>query len=152
MDPEITTHEPFTVLGVANVVDPHEADFGAIWGGQFMPRQAEIAALSTDGAFYGVWLCAGEGQTPEYVAGMAVPEGTRAPEGLVTRVVAGGHFAVFSATMATLPEAYHAAYKAWLPASGYRRTAGLADIEYYPPDTGGPESPVSVWIPVTEQA
>ena len=67
-----------------------------------------------------------------YLAGVAVREVTDVPEGMVSRTVAAGTFAVFihRGPIKTIGNTIREIYRIWLPPSGYRH-ADVADVELY---------------------
>jgi len=151
MEPRFVNLDAFTVMGVMVHSMPDQVDFGAFWEKEYMLRDEAIRALSTDGAYYGVWFPHHGDGIPDYVAGMAVPEGAPAPEGTVAWQVPASRYAVFDCAMDQIGPTYAYVYDTWLPASGYEFTPGGADFEYYPPQDAADASP-AVYIPIREKA
>jgi predicted transcriptional regulator YdeE len=151
MEPKFVDREAFTVLGTQIHSMPDKLDFGSFWENTYMPLDAAIHPLSTDGAYYGVWFPHHADGIPDYLAGMAVPDDAPAPEGTVKRQVPGSRFAVFECTIDEIGATYGYIYGTWLPASPYEFTPGGADFEYYPPEDVTDASP-AVWIPIRHKA
>jgi predicted transcriptional regulator YdeE len=147
MEPKFVDLDAFTVMGVLIHSMPDKVNFGAFWENEYMPRDQAIRPLSTDGAYYGVWFPHHGDGIPDYVAGMAVPDGAPVPEGAVARQVPASRYAVFECTMETIGATYGYVYDTWLPSSPYEFTPGGADFEYYPPQDATDASP-AVYIPI----
>lgn len=149
MNPEMIERGDFTVLGIMARINPMEADYMALWGEQFAPRQEEILPLAVEPGCYSFYFgCEQEGMA-DFVAGVIVPEGTEAPEGLVVRAAQGGKYAVFSATMATISQTWGGIYAEWLTQSEYAEDESRPSYEYYAPDMGeGPDAPLAIYIPI----
>ncbi len=152
MEPTIATREAFTVMGVQVRCTPAEADFYDIWENQYMPRDAEVKACSIDGAYYGLCFCTGAEGAVDYLAGMAVADGTRAPEGLVVREAPVATEAIFECTVDTISQTYSFIHGEWLQTSGYEYDHSAPDFEYYPPAAPSGEQPVFIHIPVKPKA
>jgi predicted transcriptional regulator YdeE len=150
MEPKFVDLDAFTVMGVSVHSMPDKVDFGAFWENEYMPHDEAIRALSTDGAYYGVWFPHHGDGIPDYVAGMAVADNAPVPEGAIARQVPGSRYAVFECTMETIGATYSYVYDSWLPASPYEFTPGGADFEYYPPQDATGASP-AVYIPVYDK-
>jgi len=146
-EPTFVDREAFTVLGLQEHFMPETGDFEGIWK-RFMAYHDQIAAHSTDGAYYGVAFAPAEGEGMDYFAGMAVPEGTPCPEVLTIRVVEAAHYAVFECTVATISATCSFIHGEWLPGSGYVHLCPRPDFEFYPPGTDAADSPVLIHIPV----
>ena len=150
-EPRFVDLEAFTVMGVLTHSMPDEVDFGAFWEKEYMPHDEAIRALSTDGAYYGVWFPHHGDGIPDYVAGMAVPDDAPVPEGAIARQIPPSRYAVFECTMETIGATYSYIYQTWLPASPYEFTPGGADFEYYPPQGATDGSP-AIYIPIRAKA
>lgn len=151
MEPRYVDLGTFRVMGVQVHAMPDEVDFGAFWEEQFMPHLDELRALSGDQACYGVWFPHRGDGIPDYLAGMAVPEGTRPLEGLVARPVPASRYAVFDCSMEEIGRTYGYVYNTWLPESDYEFPEGCADFEYYPPEGDEDASP-AIYIPIRLKA
>ncbi|MCU0523022.1 MAG: GyrI-like domain-containing protein, partial [Anaerolineae bacterium] len=112
-----------------------------------MPHDAAIRALSTDGAYYGVWFPHHGDGVPDYLAGMAVPDDAPVLPGVTVRQVPASRYAVFECPMEAIGATYGHVYNTWLPSSPYEFTPGGADFEYYPPQDAEGAS-CAVWIPI----
>ena len=150
MEPKFVDLDAFTVMGVSVHSMPDQVDFGAFWENEYMPHDEAIRALSTDGAYYGVWLPHHEDRIPDYVAGMAVPDDARGPEGVIVRQVPASRYAVFESTMQTIGATYDYIYHTWLPSSPHERMSSGADLEYYPPQGATDVSP-AIYIPIRDK-
>jgi AraC family transcriptional regulator len=150
-EPKFVDLAVFTVMGVLTHSLPDEVDFGAFWEKEYMPHDKAIRALSTDGAYYGVWFPHHGDGIPDYVAGMAVPDDAPVPEGAIARQVPPSRYAVFECTMEAIGSTYGYIYQTWLPSSPYEFTPGGADFEYYPPQGATDASP-AVYIPIRAKA
>ncbi len=151
MEPRFVDLDAFWVMGVQVHAMPDEVDFAAFWDEQFMPHLDALQALSTDEACYGVWFPHSEDGIPDYVAGMAVPEGSPVVEGLVARQVPASRYAVFDCSLEGIGRTYGHVYNTWLPESDYEFPEGCADFEYYPPE-GVEEASPAVYIPIRVKA
>lgn len=150
MEPKYLELDAFTVMGVQVHSMPDQVAFGALWENEFMPHHDAIRAVSTDGAYYGVWFPHHGDGIPDYLAGMAVPGGTTAPEGLTLREVPASRYAVFECAMDAIGATYRYVYEEWLPSSPFEFPPGGADYEYYPPEGATDVSP-AVYIPIREK-
>ncbi len=148
MEAEIITRGESAVLGVTARINPAQADYKAIWEQQFTPRHAEIAARAVEKSYFGVYYGTDQPGLVDFVAGMAVPVGERAPEGLTHRVVPGGLYAKFRCAMSAIGPTWGAIYGQWLPASPYAEDESRPALEHYPPEMMGPDSPVEIYVAV----
>jgi predicted transcriptional regulator YdeE len=151
MEPKFVDREAFAVLGVQVHSMPDNVDFGAFWEAEYMPYDEAIRALSTDGAYYGVWFPHHGDGIPDYLAGVAVPDDAPVPEGATKRLVPASRYAVFECALEDIGATYGTIYNTWLPSLPYEFTPGGADFEYYPPQEATDASP-AVWIPVRDMA
>ncbi len=150
MEPKFVDLDAFTVMGIMVHAMPDQVDFRAVWEDAFMPHHEFIKALSTDKSYYGVWFPHHADGIPDYIAGMRVPEGSPAPEGVTARQVPASRYAVFECAMPDIGKTYGYVYNTWLAASPYEFPPGGADFEYYPPE-GVTDQPCAVYIPVREK-
>jgi len=152
-EPRFVTLEAFEVVGVeddANKIDDVDPVFCELWMNRFMAHEPEVRPQSPDGVCYGVWFGA-QGtdiSNGRYLAGMGAIEPAIVPEGWVKRTIPAARYAVFDATLDLIGETTEQGLDVWLPASGYQYDGDKLRLDYMGPDTTGPESPVSVWIPV----
>jgi predicted transcriptional regulator YdeE len=153
MEPRFVEREAFWVVGVedeAYKIEEVDPGFDDLWMNRFMAKHDEIQPFSVDGAYYGVWFGTqgSDLSSGTYLAGMAVEEGADVPEGWSLREVPAATYAVFDTTLRDIGEATEFALDRWLPGAEYRYDGDAPRFDYMPPDTSGPETPVSVWIPV----
>ena len=151
--PRFVQREAFRVLGVkdrARNIEEDDPGFHDLWMNRFMAHANEVAAYSTDGAHYGVWFGTrgGDISVGMLLARMAVTSNAIAPDGWVIREVETADYAVFETTLADVGHATVYGLDEWLPASDYEYDGAKARFDLMPPGTTGPDSPVSVWIPV----
>ena len=139
------------VLGFLARINPMEADYGALWQKGFDPHQRVVKDLALEPGYYGVYYASEEEGKADLVAGMLVGEVANVPEGLTLRDLPGGTYARFDCTMATIGPTWGGIYGQWLPTSGYAEDSSRPGIECYPPDMQGPESPVTIYVPVVKQ-
>jgi len=151
MKAEIVEREDAQVLGYMARINPMEADYAPLWEKGFDPHQKEIEALASEPAYYGVYYGTEEEGKTDFVAGMMVGEVVDVPEGLTLRDVPGGAYARFECTMSAIGPTWGAIYGQWLPSSGYTVDETRAALEYYPPDMQGPDTPVTIYVPVTQK-
>lgn len=151
--PRFVTRDAFAVVGVeddAYKIDAVDPGFYGLWMNRFMAHEPEIRSQSPDGVCYGVWFGAPSTDisSGRYLAGMAAVGPAIVPEGWVKRVIPAARYAVFASTLDLMGETTGQALDSWLPASDYAYDTGKPRLDYMGPDTSGPDSPVSVWIPV----
>lgn len=151
MEPKYLELGAFTVMGVQVHSMPDQVDFGAFWENAFMPHDDALRALSTDGAYYGVWFPHHDDGIPDYLAGMAVYDDAPVPEALVARQVPASRYAVFECAVEDIGPTYSYVYNEWLPASPFEFQPGHADFEYYPPE-GATDASAAVYIPIRDKA
>lgn len=147
MEPRIVSRPAFTAVGVEYYGKNENDEIADMWQ-RFNPRIQEIQNI-IDGAF-GLCLPADESGAFKYLAGMAVSEAERVPEGMLVWQVPEQTYAVFPCTLPTLRETYRYAFETWLPASGYTYTQG-PDFEYYDEkfDPQDPQnSTFQIYVPV----
>jgi predicted transcriptional regulator YdeE len=149
MQPTFEEKPAFQVAGVINRGQPAELNFEDIWSNQYMPLDESIKAYSPDKGYFGIWFYPEEEQS--YLAGMAVEGLAAPPQGAVIREVPGHLYAVFTCSMATIPQAYKAAYEEWLPQSEYEMDSTGCDFEYYPPGSEALEATALLYIPLKKK-
>lgn len=88
----------------------------------------------------------------DFVAGMIVPEGSRAPEECLVRAVPGGLYARIACTMSTIGGTWQEIYGQWLPASPYVEDEDRPAMEYCAPDAMGPNAPVIIHVALCPRA
>ena len=149
MEPKIITRETFDVMGVLDRVDPHTADYEAIWRDQFDPVHDRVQPYSTDEGYYGVYFATDEPGLVDMVAGMAVGDVDDVPEGLTVRTIPGGQYAVFECGMDAIGPTWGAIYSEWLPASEqYEEDGTRACFEYFPPGSETGQMLLSIFVPL----
>ena len=152
MEPTFVDRPAFAVMGVLNSGDPTALDYADIWGNQFASRAMEIGPVATERNTYGLYFETEQEGVVEMVAGMAVPIGTEAPEGLVVRNVPAATYAVVGCTLAEISETWQAIETEWIPASGYEVDLCAASFYLSPPEaTGAPDSPLTIYVPVVKK-
>lgn len=147
MEPKIVERDRFTVMGIQERFTPETEDFVGIWK-RYMVRHREIEALSDAKGWYGVCFAADAEDAMDYLAGMAVPECSQCPDGLVMREVPAARYAVFACTVATIHDAYEFIHGQWVAASPYTYDRPKPDFEEYAPGTDSGDSPVFIHIPI----
>ena len=151
MEAEIVTKPGFTLLGLMERFAHGEDDYEGIWK-RFMAYHGQIEPLSTDKAYYGAYLPTGDRGPMDYLAAMAVAEGTVAPEGLTLCQVPEGRWAVFECTVATIGQTYDAIFQEWLPTAPYEHVGPNPDaFERYPPHTDSGDTSVLIHIEVRDR-
>jgi AraC family transcriptional regulator len=149
MEAEIITRNDFWVVGLRHYGTNENEEFPALWRA-FWPRHKEIADRVEPVYAYGI-IDEYDSETNEmgYLAGIEVPEGCDAPEGMVKIHIPAQTYAVFQCTLPTLMETIGKIHEEWLPASTYRRAEG-PEYEYYDDrfDVDQGKLEMSVWIPV----
>jgi predicted transcriptional regulator YdeE len=154
MEPHFEKRNAFRVLGVeddACKMETTDPGFHDLWMNRFMSRHDDVQPHSTDQAYYGVWINTlpdggfGDGR---HLAAMAVGSDAPVPDGWVVREIPAAEYAVFDSNLRDVGDATEFALRHWLPNSDYEMDTPKPRFDFMPPDTVGPESPVSVWIPV----
>jgi predicted transcriptional regulator YdeE len=150
MTPRMTTRATFSVLGVAGCIGRGSESpelFARIWK-TFESRRQDIESMATQKSYVGVSFPTDDERVTEYVAGMRIAADTPAPEGLETRTVQGGEYAVFECQVAAIGATYQHAFSVWLPKAAVQFDNRRAAFEEYPENT--PEQPVRLYIPVRQ--
>jgi AraC family transcriptional regulator len=87
----------------------------------------------------------------QYIAGAQVRSGTAVPDGMVSRTIPAGTFAVFlhRGPIQKIGETCYEIYRVWLPQSKWQH-ADIADVEVYDEqfDCEGENSELEYWISV----
>lgn len=155
MQPRIETRPAFLAVGTLYVGDNANQEIKEMWANQFNPRAAEIKHVCNDREAFGICWC--EDSLPQghfkYLAAFEVDREADVPEGMTLLKVPEQTYAVFThrGGLDGLQATFRYIYEEWLPASGYRRSAG-PDIEVYDEDFKdfAPDSVLYLWIPVTK--
>jgi len=148
MTPRMTTCGAFAVLGVARRIDRGSESpelFARIWK-TFESRRREIESVATQQTYFGVSLPTDDERVTEYVAGMSIAPDTLAPEGLETRTVQGGEYAVFECRVEAIGTTYQHVFGVWLPKATVQFDSERPSFEQYPENVA--EKPVRLHIPV----
>jgi predicted transcriptional regulator YdeE len=139
----------FALMGITCRNSPDRIDYSTEWG-RFVALQKSVEPRSTGDHYYGAYfMVEPESNVVDFVAGMAVKEGTTpADEALVVRAVPGGRYAVFECTMETISETWSGIYGNWEPPKGLTFDPTRPDLEIFAPQ-GSPESaPVRILVPM----
>ena len=151
MNPRMAIHGSFRVLGVVSRVrrGSESAElFARIWRA-FESHKEKIEPLATERAYVGVSFPTAEEAVTDYLAGMRVPAGAGAPEGLEARTIPEGEFAVFECPVEAIGETYRRIFAAWLPNAAVEFDATRPAFEEYRGDA--PAEPVRLHIPVRQR-
>lgn len=149
MEPRFVSLPAFTLVGMMMRVKPQGKVPGQLWD-EFGPRMGEIEHMTGPDIAYGLTanmnMSTGEF---DYMAGLQVSSSDDIPDGMVSYDVPAQTYAVFPCTLPTIREVFDHIYGAWLPVSGYMRTAG-PELELYGEafDPRDPASVFEVYIPV----
>jgi AraC family transcriptional regulator len=139
MEPEIREIKSFVVVGVRERFD-EESKHGipALWG-RFVPRIPEIASRRPDETFGICTNASPESGSFDYIAGVAVENVDRLPEGLVAETIPSQTYAVFKHHVRStslheeLQPTMRWIWGTWLPSAPYEYVPG-PDFERYPPE------------------
>ena len=156
MGPRFEERGPFQVLGVeddAYKIEEVDPSFNDLWLNRFESQWNDVEPYSIDGACYGVWFGFTESNILRgtRLAGMAVRDGARIPEGWIIREITAANYAVFETTLRYTGDVTVYALSQWLSESDYELDTPKSRFDLMPPDTLTQESPVSVWIPVRKK-
>ena len=153
MEPKFVEKEAFNVMGFCLRGDPmseeEHMDHEGAWR-EFMKRYEEVKTFSTDGAYYGAYFgVEGEEGMMDLIAGMAVSNVEKAPEGLVIREVPKAYYAIFESKLKTIAQTYHHIFQEWLPKSSYESDdVTKPNFEFYPPDFSPESSSLFIHVPI----
>ncbi|MEP0765395.1 MAG: GyrI-like domain-containing protein [Fimbriimonadia bacterium] len=147
-EPTFEDRAGFTLLGVGERIVLEQADWKALWAA-FERRMADIAPVALGEACYGAYFDAGDPKASDFLAGMMIPAGTAAKEGLVARDVPEARYAVFECSMEEIGPTWHRIFGEWLPGSGYRYVEGNPCFEEFAPGVMEGNVPVRIFVPVT---
>lgn len=159
MQPRIVKKETFKLVGLELITTPKENQdkqtIGQLWK-QFNPICSTIPnRISPDAA---IGLCRhidtsfDENTNFSYIAGVEVSGFEAIPEGLATRIVPEGTYAVFThkGPVSELAKTYNYIYSEWLPSSQYE-LAAHDDFEYYDSRFNNSEnSEMDIYIPLND--
>jgi len=157
MEPRIVFHGAFTVMGVQERVNNDDPEFyHTLWMERYMPYDERVKPLSTDKAYYSVYFA--RDQQEFCLDGMAVADaaasvaGIPVLEGLMLREVPAGRYAAFECTVKTIGQTWQGIFREWLPSSPYVPTPESSAFECYPPSTETGDSPVVIYLPISDKA
>jgi AraC family transcriptional regulator len=146
-EPTFITKPAFTVVGLRIHTKPKSPEIPKLWD-EFVPRMGELQNVSEPYASYGVMAGVDDGL--DYMAGNPVSEISELPAGMSRWDIAETTYAVFEATLATLPETFDTIFGTWLPTSGYQQGSGPL-LERYG-ETFSLDNPVlSIYLPVEKK-
>lgn len=158
-EPAIRNEEAFTVVGIGgrfiSVLSPeatNDAVIPELWH-SFIKKMNEVPNRS-DSSTWGVCLSLPDPSTPgeyRYVAGAPVSSVDEIPEGMEAVEIPSATYAVFThnGRIDAIAQAYRHIHGEWLPASGFRHAGGPELERYDERFTGGEDSAMEIWIPVT---
>jgi AraC family transcriptional regulator len=146
MEPRIVDRGAFKVMGVSGYFASAGESFHALWD-EFMSFHDQIRPLSTDGAYYGVYLGTDHSEPLDYLAGMAVEDVHGGPEGLLVREIPAARYAMFECTFEAIGDTYGHIWNEWLPSSPYQQD-DRPGFDLYPPDFVGADSSVFLYVPI----
>jgi AraC family transcriptional regulator len=136
-----------TIVGLNIRTKPMAPEIPALWP-RFVARIPEIENPVEKNVAYGVMRPLSDALL--YMAGIAVSELGRIPDGMESVAIPAGNYAVFSYPISQLGKGFGEIYNKLLPASGLRVLPGPS-LEHYGADfkAHDPNAPVGIWIPVS---
>jgi AraC family transcriptional regulator len=146
----IVGRDAFRVIGVSYRGVGDKGEIPHLWS-QLWCRQDEILG-KIDQRTYGLAEIIFEDLNIfEYVAGYAVSNNTRVPEGMVSWRIPEKLYAVFTCRLSSLLETIHYIYQDWLPNSGFSRSAGPEFESYgFDFDSKDINSTLDYFLPIEE--
>jgi AraC family transcriptional regulator len=161
LQPQIVEKPALTVVGLEaafiSALSPDATNFkviGPLWD-KFVHRAGEVAGRSGHdmlGVIYG--RPAKERSHPhelQYIAAVPVSETGSVPDGMVSRTIPTGTFAVFThrGPIQTIGDTCSEIHRVWLPQSNWQ-DAQIAEIELYDHRFcgGGDDSEMEIWVSV----
>lgn len=154
--PKFQHKAAFTVVGLAGQFTMENNTIHELWD-QFNRRANQINHAYHDGA---IGLCYHDpdysaDKSFTYMAGFAVSQAEDIPEGMTSRTVPEGDYAVFEhiGPLDTLGQTYDRIYREWQPSSDYDLDS-RDDFEFYGArfQYGQSDSVLEIWIPVKQKA
>jgi predicted transcriptional regulator YdeE/DNA-binding transcriptional MerR regulator len=149
MEPSIINKPTFTVVGARYVGRNQNNEIPQLWD-RYGPA---INGIKHKGGelFYGVCdmpAGAAEGEF-EYIAAVEPEPSATVPEGMVTKNIPAGRYAVFPTTLPTIHDTWGYIMQNWLPRSGYKR-AMQPDFELYDEtfDPADPNGKLYIYVPI----
>jgi len=150
MEPRIITRESFFVMGVVGHFQSATENFEPLWN-EYMKVHQQIEPWSISGGYYGIYLSADHARPIDYLAGLAVQQLVKVPDGLQACEVPKALYAVFECSFKDIGSAYNFIWEQWLQLSAYQQDISKLGFDYYPPATTGGESPMEIWFPVKKR-
>lgn len=149
MNIKFETKPAFTVVGMKYQGKNQNNEISTLWG-QFMSRVSEIKR--TNGLSFG--MCTNFDETDmsfDYLASVEIASDETLPADMEQWAVPENTYAVFTATMPTLNQAYTDIYNQHLPQAGLTRSEG-PDFELYGEDfdPADPNAPIYLYVPVNK--
>jgi AraC family transcriptional regulator len=150
VEPKIVAKEAFTVAGLVYRGTVDGEKLAALWR-QFGERMHELQNVIRPNVCYGVMANYDESTGEfDYIAASQVAGVDGQPPGFTWLTLPAADWAVFTTTMAGMPQTYPYIYGTWLPASGYQHGPApefeLYDGEHFDPEN--PSSALEIYIPV----
>lgn len=161
LEPQILDKPAMTIVGLETPflhgLSPETNNFKVIpplWDA-FSKRMAELSERIGH-ASYGIIYSRAEEQRShphelQYIAGAQVRPGASVPDGMVSRTIPAGTFAVFlhRGPIQKIGETCYEIYRVWLPQSHWQHS-DIADVEVYDErfDCEGENSEFEYWISV----
>jgi AraC family transcriptional regulator len=161
LEPQILEKPAMTIVGLEtsfiHALSPETNNFKVIpplWDA-FAKRMGELSGRIGH-ASYGIIYSRLESERShphelQYLAGMEVRPSATVPQGMVSRTIPAGTFAVFlhRGPIQKIGETCHEIYRLWLPRSQWKH-AEIADIELYDErfDCEGVASEMEYWISI----
>ena len=145
MEYKIVKKEAFTVMGKSRMfnADTCYAEIPKFWQEHLQEGESRTVC-----GMYGVCIDS-EGKDFEYLIADNYNPCNEVPEGLVTRFIPAGTWAVFPCKLKTLQDVNTKIWSEWLPNCKEYKLSGNYDVEMYTPPCENPEdSYCEIWIPV----
>lgn len=155
MQPKFIEHDDIHIAGLNGMVgDTGDNDGTGTWL-RFREHMETVEDRIGGHSFGIVELVDKEKGQFKYWASVEVPADADVPDGLETKTLEGGRFAVFSHKLAStnigaeLRQTFHYIYDTWLPSSGEELRA-YYDLEYYDHrfDPRTLTGTLEIWVPV----
>ena len=148
--PQLITKPAFTVVGLRISTKPKSAEIPALWD-TFGSRIGEVPYPAEPRVSYGLMGNFSE-KAMDYMAGVSVTDVTDLPAGMTRWDVPKNTYAVFEATLVTLPQTFDYIFAIWLPGSDYRQKDEVY-FERYGETFSPDDHPVlSIYLPVAKKA
>lgn len=161
MQPQIIEKPALTIVGLEtpfiHALSPETNNFKVIpplW--EKLDQKVALVPGRIGHAMYGIIYSRPESERShphelQYIAGVQTASSALAPEGMVSRTIPAGTFAVFlhRGPIQKIADTCREIYRVWLPQSSWRH-AEIADVELYDErfQCEGEESEMEYWISV----